>query len=73
MSGLVLIGIGRPRVLASEASLEGRLFIQAGFLLVYFLSAVATGWILHYIPALIGLLSAIPILIVGAYGAIRDR
>jgi hypothetical protein len=71
MSGLVLIGIGRPGDPANEASLEGRLFVQAGFLLVYFLSAVATGWIFHYIPVLIGFLSAIPILIVGAYGAIR--
>jgi uncharacterized membrane protein YoaK (UPF0700 family) len=71
MSGLVLIGIGRPRVPANEAGLENRLFVQAGFLLVYFLSAVATGWIFHYIPILIGFLSAIPILIVGAYGAIR--
>lgn len=54
-----------------EASFEGRLFIQDGFLLVYFLSAIATGWIFRYIPVLIGFLSAIPILIVGAYGAIR--
>jgi uncharacterized membrane protein YoaK (UPF0700 family) len=71
MSGLVLIGIGRPRVPINEASLEDRLFVQAGFLLVYFLSAVVTGWIFHYIPMLIGFLSAIPIFVVGAYGAIR--
>jgi uncharacterized membrane protein YoaK (UPF0700 family) len=71
INGLVLMGIGRPRGRDNEASLEGRLFVQAGFLLVYFLSAVATGWIFHYIPALIGFLSTIPILIVGAYGAIR--
>ncbi|MBV8451371.1 MAG: DUF1275 domain-containing protein [Deltaproteobacteria bacterium] len=71
MSGLVLIGIGPPRVPANEASLEGRLFVQAGFLLVYFISAVATGWIFHYVPVLIGFLSAIPIFVVGAYGAIR--
>jgi uncharacterized membrane protein YoaK (UPF0700 family) len=71
MSGLVLIGILRPRLPTSQASLESRLFLQVGFLLVYFLSAVATGWILHYIPVLIGFLTAIPILIVGAYGAIR--
>ena len=69
--GLVLIGIGRPRGSTDEASFEGRLFIQGGFLLIYFLSAVATGWIFRYIPVLIGFLSAIPILIVGAYGAIR--
>jgi uncharacterized membrane protein YoaK (UPF0700 family) len=71
VSGLVLIGIGRSCVPASEASLEERLFVQAGFLLVYFLSAVATGWIFQYISVLIGFFSAIPILIVAAYGAIH--
>jgi len=71
MSGLVLIGIGRPRVPTNEVNLEGRLFVQAGFLLVYFSSAVVSGWIFHHIPVLIGFLSAIPILIAGAYGAIR--
>ena len=71
ISGVVLIGIGRPRVHANEESLEGRLFVQAGFLLVYFSSAVVSGWIFHHIAVLIGFLSAIPILIAGAYGAIR--
>jgi len=71
ISGLVLFGLGHPRGSDNGASLEGRLFVQTGFLLVYFLSAVATGWIFHCIPVLIGFLSAIPIFIVGAYGAIR--
>jgi hypothetical protein len=45
--------------------------VQAGFLQFYFLSAVAAGWIFHYIPVFIGFLSAIPILIVRAYSAVR--
>ncbi|MBV8773749.1 MAG: DUF1275 domain-containing protein [Deltaproteobacteria bacterium] len=71
MRGLVLLGIGRPRAAANEASLEDRLFVQAGFLLVYFLSALAAGWTFHYVPVLIGFLTALPIFIVAAYGAFR--
>jgi hypothetical protein len=41
------------------------------FLAIYFASAVAAGLTFHYVPVLIGLLAAIPILIVATYGAIR--
>jgi hypothetical protein len=72
VSGLVLIGAGRKGGHGNQAGFEDRLFLQAAFLAVYFLSAVAAGWIFHYAPAFAGDISAMSILMVAAYGAMRD-
>lgn len=50
---------------------EERLLMQAGILAVYFLSAVATGWLLRYLPAGVGAVPAVSVLLVSIYGLLR--
>ena len=72
VSGLVLMGSGQERVHGNQAAFEDRLIIQIVFLVIYFLSAVATGWIFRYKPELVGVITSTPILVVVAYGALRN-
>jgi uncharacterized membrane protein YoaK (UPF0700 family) len=71
VSGLVLFDSGRQDGPGDAATFEDRLVIQALFLAIYFISAVAAGLAFHYVPVLIGILAAVPILIVATYGAVR--
>jgi uncharacterized membrane protein YoaK (UPF0700 family) len=71
VGGLILLSTGRPRHHGNYADYENRLIVQVVFLAVYFFSAVAAGWIFRRAPILTGSLSAIPILIVAAYSALR--
>lgn len=71
VSGLALMTDGQERVPKDKTKFEERLMIQLMLLAVYFFSAVATGWILHYMPATAGVISSSPILLVAAYGALR--
>ena len=71
VSGVVRIGSGDVRGRRNQADFEDRLLIQIGFLASYFLSAVVTGWMLHYAPSFVGGLTSISILLVVAYGALR--
>lgn len=64
VSGLVQIGGGRERVRESKDSFEERLLIQAAFLVVYLLSAIATGWISERMPELLGGIPSVPVLLV---------
>lgn len=50
---------------------EQRLLMQAGILIVYFLSAVLTGWLFERHPLVVGVVSASSVLAVAVYGALR--
>jgi uncharacterized membrane protein YoaK (UPF0700 family) len=67
-SGLVRL---RSQAPAQKPEFEQRLMMQAAILAVYFLSAVLTGWLLRYIPAAAGALSAVSVLFVAIYGETR--
>jgi hypothetical protein len=68
---MVLIRAGVERVRRNEKSFEERLQLQFAFLLIYFLSAVAVGWVFRNSLAFAGAVAAIPILLVAIYGLLR--
>jgi uncharacterized membrane protein YoaK (UPF0700 family) len=68
VSGLVRV---RSQAPGQKPEFEQRLMMQAAILTVYFLSAVLTGWLLRYIPAAAGALSAVSVLFVAIYGETR--
>jgi uncharacterized membrane protein YoaK (UPF0700 family) len=72
VSGLVLIGADQQRVPQNVNDFEQRLMLQIGFLAVYFASAVMSGWLYRNMPAFIGAISSIPVLVVAAYGILRS-
>ncbi|HTT74732.1 MAG TPA: YoaK family protein [Candidatus Binataceae bacterium] len=71
VSGLVRMNEVQARSHESPASFEERKLIQLIFLAAYFLSAVAAGCAFRYFPAIVGIISAVPVLFTAAYGAIR--
>jgi uncharacterized membrane protein YoaK (UPF0700 family) len=71
VGGLMSLSTGHPHQHGNKADYENRVIVQVVFLAIYFFSAVSAGWIFHRFPALSGSLSAIPILIVAAYSALR--
>jgi hypothetical protein len=72
MSGVTRVLAGKQNPNPNErADFETRLFMQAGILAVYFLSAVLTGWLLRYEPSGVGALPAACVLAVSVYGLIR--
>jgi uncharacterized membrane protein YoaK (UPF0700 family) len=71
ISGLVLVNYSEERVPRNTRDFEQRLMLQTGFLTVYFASAVMGGWLYRYMPALVGGISSIPVLLVAAYGILR--
>ncbi len=72
VNGLTLFVGGRPRQAAEKAKLEERFEVQAAVLACYFLSAVLTGWAFRHAEALVGAIAAGAVLVVAAYGALRD-
>lgn len=70
VSGLVRISTGVPAIRkSSKTDFEERLMVQVGFLMVYFLAALLTGWVSRHVP--IGGIAAAPLLIVAIYGVVR--
>lgn len=51
---------------------EERLLLQAGVLAVYFLSAVLTGWLFRHLPAAVGAVPALSLMVVAVYGLVTD-
>jgi hypothetical protein len=47
--------------------------MQMGVLMVYFGSAVLTGWLFRYTRLAVGALPAGTVLLVGVYGMVRTR
>ncbi len=50
---------------------EERMWMEAGILVVYFLSAVLTGFLFRHLPHAVGALPAFSVLLVSGYGAFR--
>ena len=72
VTGLVRLASHKePRAQKQHLSFEERLFMQAGILAIYFLSAVLTGWLFRHQPLAVGALSAASILIVALYAAVH--
>jgi uncharacterized membrane protein YoaK (UPF0700 family) len=71
VSGLVLINSSQKRVNQNKNGSEDRLLLQIGFLVIYFMSAIATGWSSRYVPELIRAIGFVPVLIVAAWSALR--
>ena len=61
----------RPPEDGKSQQLEQRMLLQAGVLLVYFLSAVLTGWLFRHLPAAVGCLPALSLLAVAIHGLVR--
>jgi uncharacterized membrane protein YoaK (UPF0700 family) len=73
LSGLVrLARRERQQVSEPETALEERLFMQAAVLLVYFLSAVLTGWFFRHSPLAVGVLPGLSVLLVAVHGLINN-
>jgi uncharacterized membrane protein YoaK (UPF0700 family) len=68
MRGLVRVKSQPP---GQRRQYEDRLLMQAGLLVVYFLSAVATGWLFRHMPATVGALTASSVLFAAIYGRVR--
>lgn len=65
ISGLTRLGKKPP---AEEQKLESRLGIQASVLAAYFASAVLAGCLFRYVPAVVGAVPALSVLLVALYG-----
>jgi uncharacterized membrane protein YoaK (UPF0700 family) len=72
VSGVVLMSSEQQRMRGDKTEPEERIAVQAIFLIIYFVSAVATGCAAHYRPILIGGISLVPVLIVVAYSGLCD-
>lgn len=68
ISGLTRLGKKPP---AEEQKLESRLGMQASVLAAYFASAVLAGCLFRYVPAVVGALPAVSVLLVAIYGEIQ--
>ncbi|MGC2162013.1 MAG: YoaK family protein [Silvibacterium sp.] len=72
MSGLIRFASRKEHESkAQKLNFEERLLMQAGILVIYFLSAVFTGWLFHHDLLAVGALSAVPVLIVAVYAAVH--
>jgi uncharacterized membrane protein YoaK (UPF0700 family) len=65
MNGLTRVRTQPPD---KKHELETRLGMQAAVLSAYFLAAVAAGCLFRYVPALVGALPALSVLLVALYG-----
>jgi uncharacterized membrane protein YoaK (UPF0700 family) len=72
VSGLVKMDTRRAQLREDKPSFEERQMIQIVFLATYFLSAVAAGCAFRYLPAMMGVITALPILLAATYGALRS-
>ncbi|HEY1502450.1 MAG TPA: YoaK family protein [Acidobacteriaceae bacterium] len=70
-NGLTLLAARQPQIEREKTKFEERFALQAVVLAVYFLSAVLTGWSFRHAPAVVGAISAVAVLLVAAYGALR--
>ncbi|MGC1361559.1 MAG: DUF1275 family protein, partial [Silvibacterium sp.] len=74
VSGLVQLATQEKRESPKQKErFEERLLMQAGVLVIYFLSAVLTGWLFRHMPLAVGALSATSVLAVAIYAAARTR
>lgn len=74
MNGLIRFATNRkPQRPEQKLQFEERLWMQAGILAMYFVSAVLTGWFFRYMPRSVGILSTASVLLVASYGAIRFK
>lgn len=71
-NGLTLLATRQPRITQQKEKFEDRFILQTVVLAVYFLSAVLTGWAFRYAPAVVGGISAVSVLLVAGYGALRN-
>jgi uncharacterized membrane protein YoaK (UPF0700 family) len=69
MTGLTRLEKQPP---AEKQKLESRLGMQVAVLAVYFLSAVLAGWLFRYIPAAVGAVPTLSVLLVAIYGLIKS-
>ena len=72
VNGLTLLARRQRRIVRNEKSFEERFALQAAVLASYFLSAVLTGWAFRYAPRTVGIVPALAVLAVCAYGVLRD-
>lgn len=71
-NGLTLLATRQPRVVQQEIKFEKRFALQGLVLAVYLFSAVLTGWAFRHAPAVVGGISAVPVLLAAGYGALRS-
>jgi uncharacterized membrane protein YoaK (UPF0700 family) len=62
----------RRQARSETVETEERLLLQAAVLCVYFLSAVLTGWLFQRMPAAVGTLPALAVLVTAVRGVIHD-
>lgn len=72
VSGLVKVDTRRARLHEDKAGFEERQLIQIIFLATYLLSAVAGGCAFRYFLAIMGIITAIPILVAATYGTLQS-
>lgn len=73
LSGLVRLARQETQQASGpNAAFEERLFMQAAVLLVYFLSAVLTGWFFRHLPLVVGVLPGLSVLLVAVHGLIYN-
>jgi uncharacterized membrane protein YoaK (UPF0700 family) len=75
LGGLVRLATREQRQQTQQANLafEERLALQAAVLSIYFLSAVATGWLFRYLPLAVGALPAFSVLLVAMHGLLGPQ
>jgi uncharacterized membrane protein YoaK (UPF0700 family) len=73
LSGTVsLARHGRQQTRGQTLEIEERLLMQAAVLSAYFLSAVLTGWLFRHLPAAVGALPALTVLLIAVRGVLHD-
>jgi len=72
ISGLVLMDTRRRALHEDRPSFEERQLIQIVFLAIYFLSALAAGFAFRYAPSIMGIITALPILLAATYATVRN-
>jgi uncharacterized membrane protein YoaK (UPF0700 family) len=71
-NGLTLLAARQPRIVRKKIKFEERFALQGAVLAVYFLSAFVTGWAFRHAPAVVGGISAVAVLLVAGYSALRN-
>jgi uncharacterized membrane protein YoaK (UPF0700 family) len=74
MSGLARLAGGKvPPPARSKQAFEERLLLQGSILVVYFLSAMLTGWVLENLPSAVGVIPAASVFVVAVFGLARGE
>lgn len=71
-NGLTLLAARHPRMVREKIKFEERFALQGAVLAIYLLSALVTGWAFRHAPAVIGGISAVAVLLVAGYSALRN-